>query len=84
MLAAHSPLGRWRRWRQATENDEEVRQQELSDRRVWRERPGAQRGLGGHQTWMPRSDGTRISGRKTSVHPYLARQMSDLGFRQNP
>ena len=26
----------------------------------------------------------RIGGRKASVHPYLARQMSDFGFRQNP
>ena len=23
-------------------------------------------------------------GRKASAHPYLARQMEDLGFRQNP
>ena len=30
------------------------------------------------------NDGTRHSGRKIPAHPYLARQMSDIGFRQNP
>ena len=35
---------------------------------------GAKRGSGGAQ----------IDGRKATTHPYLARQMSDLGFQQNP
>ena len=46
MLAARSPPGRWRRWRQATENDGEARRWGLSKRHGWRERLGAQRGPG--------------------------------------
>ena len=30
------------------------------------------------------NDGTRNSGRKILAHPYLARQMVDIGFWQNP
>ena len=84
MLAAHSLPGRWRRWRQATGNDEEARLQELSGRRERREQSGTRRGLGEHLPWMRRSDGMLISGKKISAHPFLARQMFDIGFRQNP
>ena len=66
------------------ENDEVARRRELSERRGRRGRPGAQRGLDERLPWMRQSDGTWIDGKKASAHPYLARQMSDFGFRQNP
>ena len=31
-----------------------------------------------------KNDGMWDNGRKIPAHPYLARQMSDFGFRQNP
>ena len=80
-LAARSLPGRWR---QATEKDGETRRWEPSERHGRRGRPGAQRELGERPPWMRRSNGTRIDGRKASAHPYLARQMSDFGFQQNP
>ena len=43
MLAARSPLDRWRRWRQATGNDEGIHRLAPSGRRGWREQPGARR-----------------------------------------
>ena len=50
--AARSPPGRWRRWLQATENDEEAHEREPSGRRGWREQPGNRRELGEHLPWM--------------------------------
>ena len=51
MLAARSPPGRWRRWRQVTENDEAARRWEPSERRGWRGQPDAQRRCGVHPPW---------------------------------
>ena len=38
----------------------------------------------GHRTSWPRSVGRSIGREEAPAHPYLARQMSDMGFRQNP
>ena len=84
MLATRSPPGRWRRWRQATENDGVARQWETSEQRGRRGQPGAQRERGERPAWRRRSDWTRDNGKEASAHPYLARQMSDHGFWQNP
>ena len=39
-------------------------------------------GSEGGPAWRSQSDGTRSDERKASVHPYLARQMSDFRIRQ--
>lgn len=49
--AAHSPLGRWRRWRKATGNDRDTRRQEPSERRGRREQPDARGEPGERQPW---------------------------------
>ena len=36
------------------------------------------------RTSWPRSVGKSIGGEEAPAHPYLACQMSDVGFRQNP
>ena len=56
MLAARSSPGRWRRWRQATENYEVAHRREPSERHGWRGRPGAQREHGKCPPWRRRSD----------------------------
>ena len=53
-LAARSLPGRWQRWRQAKENDEEARRQEPSKRHERREQPDARRELDERQPWTRR------------------------------
>ena len=84
-LAYRGRQGPWWRWPLVIEDDEDsCHPPEPSEQRRQQPRPGAQRELDERPPWMRRSDGTRIDGRKASAHPYLARQMSDFGFRQNP
>ena len=82
--AARSSPRRWQHWRQATENDGEAHRREPSEQHGRRGRPGAQRELGGvgHELGGVTKRGSKR--KKASAHPYLARQMSDFGFRQNP
>ena len=49
-----------------------------------RGRPDARCRLDVHLPWVRWSSGAWIDERKASAHPYLVRQMSDFGFRQNP
>ena len=51
MLAACSPPGRWRRWRQATANDGEARRQGPSGRRERQEQPRTRRGRSVRLPW---------------------------------
>ena len=51
MLAAHSPPGRWRRWRQTMGNDEVARPWGLSERHRRRGQPGAQHERGTRLPW---------------------------------
>ena len=51
MLATRPPPSRWRRWRQAMENDEEAHRREPSGRRGRQEQPDARRELGERPPW---------------------------------
>ena len=81
--AVYAAAGQCRRWRQAMENSGVVRRLEQSERHGHQGLPAAQHGLCERQPWNCWDDGALIDGREVSAHPYLARQMSDLGFRQN-
>ena len=84
MLAARSPPGRWRRWRQETENDEVA----PDGSRLSNAGSEGSSALSLSAASIRHGDDgatqRRIDGREATAHPYLARQMSDLGFRQNP
>ena len=71
MLAARSPPGRWRRWRQETENDKVARRREPSERRGRRGQPGAQHERDERPPWRRRSNGARSDGRKLRRTPTL-------------
>ena len=64
------------------ENGEEVHRRELSKQRGRRGRPVSQPEPGEHQPWKRWSGEASTDGREVSAHPYLARQMSDFGFRK--
>ena len=83
-LAARSPPGRWRRWRQETENDEVA----PDGSRLSNAGSEGSSALSLSAASIRHGDDgaaeRRVNGREATAHPYLACQMSDLGFRQNP
>ena len=82
MLATRSPPGRWQRWWQATENDGVAHRREPSEQHGGEGSPT----LSSSTASVCHGDGGAterlIDGREATAHPYLARQMSDVGFRQ--
>lgn len=82
-LAARGHQGPWWQSPLATGDAEDSpRPLVPSERCGLRPQPSAQRDLDARQPWKCWNSGGMIDGREGLMHPYLARQMSDFGFRK--
>jgi len=80
---AHGLHGPWRRLPPVTGVSEGSRHPPVLCEGCGRqERPGAQQGLDARQRWKRWSGGESTDEREVPMHPYLACQMSDFGFRK--